>query len=257
MGEETAQKHSSLYAGTLAKGLKLLRAFDESHASLSLSELVQRTGLQKSAVQRLAHTLHVEGMLDRDSATRRFRPSHAWLELAYAYYWSDPLIARALPKLVELSQQIGETVNLAQMSGNHIIYALRLPSQRTHFAASIVGRRVPALCTASGRVMLSTWAEEDRWQAVETWEVHPYTHKTITDRDAINADIVECRRNGYALTRDQVILNEISLAAPITGPGGRSEAAVQVSVSGLSYDFDEVRARILPAVLDTANGILA
>ena len=77
------------------------------------------------------------------------------------------------------------------------------------------------------------------------------------ERDAINADIVECRRNGYALTRDQVILNEISLAAPITGPGGRSEAAVQVSVSGLSYDFDEVRARILPAVLDTANGILA
>ena len=118
MGEETAQKHSSLYAGTLAKGLKLLRAFDESHASLSLSELVHRTGLQKSAVQRLAHTLHVEGMLDRDSATRRFRPSHAWLELAYAYYWSDPLIARALPKLVELSQQIGETVNLAQMSGD-------------------------------------------------------------------------------------------------------------------------------------------
>ena len=90
-------KQNSLHVGTLAKGLRLLRAFDEAHVSLTLTELVERTGLEKSAVQRMAHTLHVEGMLDRDPDTRRYRPSHAWLELAYVYYWSDPLISRALP----------------------------------------------------------------------------------------------------------------------------------------------------------------
>ncbi|WP_163849420.1 IclR family transcriptional regulator [Pseudooceanicola aestuarii] len=257
MTHSPTQKQHALHVGTLAKGLKLLRVFDESHATLSLSELVTRTGLEKSAVQRLAHTLHAEGMLDRDPATRRYRPSHAWLELAYAYYWSDPLIARALPKLVDLSQALGETVNLSQMSGDHIIYSLRLPSQRTHFAASIVGRRLPALATASGGAMLSTWPEAEWQAAVTDWPVHGMTARTVTDRAEIRARIARSSAEGYMITAHQMILNEISISAPIKGVSGRSEAAVQVAVSAHSYDEARVRAEILPAVLDTANGILA
>ncbi|MFC6588998.1 helix-turn-helix domain-containing protein, partial [Sulfitobacter pacificus] len=99
---------------SLAKGLRLLRAFDETHTELSLVELSQRTELDKSAVQRLANTLHIEGMLDKNPVTRRFRPSHAWLQLAYSYYWSDQLVGQAIPKLIDLSQELGETVNLAE-----------------------------------------------------------------------------------------------------------------------------------------------
>src|SRR6056297_3321632 len=132
---ETAMttKQNTLYVGSLAKGLRLLRAFDESHTELSLSDLANRSGLDKSATQRLANTLHVEGMLDKDPVTRRFRPSHAWLQMAYAYYWSDPLIGQAMPKLINLSQDLGETVNLAEISGDHIIYVSRLPCKRTYF----------------------------------------------------------------------------------------------------------------------------
>ncbi|MCH5378123.1 MAG: helix-turn-helix domain-containing protein, partial [Planctomycetes bacterium] len=104
-------KQNTLYVASVAKGLRLLRAFDETHCELSLPELAARTGLDKSAVQRLANTLHVEGMLDKDPVTRRFRPSHAWLQLAYAYCWSDALVAKAMPKLIDLSQQLGETIN--------------------------------------------------------------------------------------------------------------------------------------------------
>jgi IclR family pca regulon transcriptional regulator len=144
------KKQNTLYVGSLAKGLRLLRAFDESHTELSLVELAARSGLDKSAVQRLANTLHIEGMLEKDPATRRYRPSHAWLELAYAYYWSDQLVGQAIPKLIDLSQEIGETVNLAELSKDHIIYVSRLPCQRTYFAATVIGRRLPALSTSAG-----------------------------------------------------------------------------------------------------------
>jgi DNA-binding IclR family transcriptional regulator len=255
--KDTDKSRNSLFVGTLSKGLRVLRAFDESHTSLSLAELVVRTGLDKSAVQRLAHTLHVEGMLDKDPTTRRFRPSHAWLELAYVYYWSDPLIARAMPKLVELSRSIGETVNLAQMSGDHIIYALRLPNQRTHFAASIVGRRLPAIATAAGRVMLATWPQAEWEAAVATWPIQAVTPKTVTDREAIRLDVEQAMRNGFTITANQMILNEISIALPVRGIDSRAQAAVQVSVSSHNFDFDRVRREILPALQDTANGILA
>ncbi|MGD9864561.1 MAG: IclR family transcriptional regulator, partial [Pseudodonghicola sp.] len=163
------KKQNTLFVGALAKGIRLLRAFDESHTELSLSDLAQRSGLDKSAAQRLANTLHMEGMLEKDPVTRRFRPSHAWLQMAYAYYWSDPLVARAMPRLIELSQQLGETVNLAELSGDHIIYVNRLPCKRTQFAATVVGRRLPALSTAAGRAILSTFPPAARAAAVRDW----------------------------------------------------------------------------------------
>lgn len=250
------KKRDSLYASTLARGLQILRAFDESHVALSLTDLVARTGLEKSAVQRMAHTLHVEGMLDRDPKSRLYRPSHAWLELAYAYYWSDPLIARALPKLIEFSRAKGETVNLAQISGDHIIYSLRLPNQRTHFAASIVGRRLPALNTASGRVMLSTRGDEEIAQACSRWPLVQATQKTLMDRCEIARSIKSAREDGFCITRDQMLLNEISLAAPVRGTDGHAHAAVQISISGVTFDEKQVLEKFLPNLLDTAAGIL-
>lgn len=250
------KKRDSLYASTLGRGLQILRAFDESHVALSLTDLVARTGLEKSAVQRMAHTLHVEGMLERDPKSRLYRPSHAWLELAYAYYWSDPVIARALPKLIEFSRAKGETVNLAQMSGDHIIYSLRLPNQRTHFAASIVGRRLPALNTASGRVMLATRSDAEIEAACATWPLVQGTEKTVMDRAEIARSIKAARTDGYCITRDQMLLNEISLAAPVRGNEGHAHAAVQVSISGITFDERQVLEQFLPHVLDTAAGIL-
>ena len=248
-------KPNTLYVGALAKGLRVLRAFDEANPALSLTELVARTGLDKSAVQRLANTLHLEGLLEKDSETRRFRPSHRWLEMAYAYYWSDPLIPLAMPKLIELSQQLGETVNLGEISGDHIIYVSRLPCKRTAFAAMLPGRRLPALSTAVGRAILATWPEAEAEAAVATWPVGRNTPRAITDRAEIAGFVAQAAHEGFALSRDQMILNEIAIAAPIRGPDSRAMAAVQCSVSAHSWTEERIRREILPALQDTANAI--
>ncbi|MEZ5716411.1 MAG: IclR family transcriptional regulator [Paracoccaceae bacterium] len=247
-------KNNTLFVGALAKGLRVLRAFDESHTDLSLTDLVARTGLDKSAVQRLANTLHLEGLLVKDSETRRFRPSHAWLELAYAYYWSDPMVSLALPKLIELSRQLGETINLAELSGDHIIYVNRLPCNRTAFAATIPGRRVPALSTAAGRAILATHGPDARALAIATWPIAVQTPRAITDRNQIARLLDEAAAQGYAISRDQMILDEIAISAPITGPSGRA-TAVQCSVSAHSWTDDTIRRDLLPAIQDTANSI--
>src|SRR6056297_1011051 len=254
---ETAMttKQNTLYVGSLAKGLRLLRAFDESHTELSLSDLANRSGLDKSATQRLANTLHVDGMLDKDPVTRRFRPSHAWLQMAYAYYWSDPLIGQAMPKLINLSQDLGETVNLAEMSGDHIIYVSRLPCKRTYFAATIIGRRLPALSTSAGRAMLATFPEDERRHAIETWPIIPFTPSTTLDRAKIATSIAEAARDGFAVSTGQMILNEIGVAAPIAGHDARALAAVKCSVSAHTWTREQIISDLLPRIQDTANSI--
>lgn len=248
-------RQDTLYVGSLAKGLRLLRAFDEGHSDLSLAELAQRTGLDKSGTQRLANTLHVEGMLDKDPITRRFRPSHAWLQMAYAYYWSDPLIGQAMPKLIGLSQDLGETVNLAELSDEYIIYVSRLPCKRTYFAATIIGRRLPALSTSAGRAMLATLPEDELRHAIETWPITPFTPSTTLDRAEIADSVAQARLDGFAISTGQMILNEIGIASPITGNDGRAHAAVQCSVSAHTWTRERIVAEIVPRLQDTANAI--
>ncbi|WP_050526363.1 IclR family transcriptional regulator [Pseudorhodobacter aquimaris] len=251
----TKIKQNTLFVGTLAKGLRILRAFDETHTDLSLTELSAITGLDKSAVQRLAHTLHLEGMLDKDPTTRRYSPSHGWLRLAYAYYWSDPLIARAMPKLIDLSQRLGETVNLAQLSGQKIIYTNRLPGTRTTFAATLPGRTVPALCTSAGQAILATFPPQERAAAIETWPLERYTPQTTMDRATIAEEIDRAAQIGHSISHDQLILNEVGIACAIRGPDGRAWSAVHCSVSSHHWNDDRIRAEILPWLHDTANAI--
>ncbi|MFX0546624.1 IclR family transcriptional regulator [Roseovarius sp. S1116L3] len=251
----TKTKQNTLFVSSLAKGLRLLHAFDETHTELSLAGLADLTGLDKSAVQRLANTLHLEGMLDKDPVTRRYRPSHAWLRLAYAYYWSDPLIARAMPKLIDLSQRLGETVNLAELSGTHIIYAARLPCTRTIFAASVPGRRVPVLSTSAGRAILATFPPDEAKAAIYNWPLEAHTPQTTMNRSIIADQIAVAREAGHVITHGQMILNEMGIACAIRGPDGRAWAAVHCSVSAHHWNDDRIRHEILPWLQDTANAI--
>ncbi len=249
------KKQNTLYVGSLAKGLQILRTFDESATELSLGELVKRTGLEKSAVQRLANTLHIEGMLDKDPVTKRFRPSHAWLEMAYAYFWSNPLVRLAMPKLIELSHQLDATVNLAELSGDHVLYISRVPGRSSQFSSSIVGRRLPALSSAAGRAILSTFPKAERDVLINTWSVNALTPQTTLDKADITRSIEEAEHQGYALSQSQIILNQTGIAAPITGPDGRAFAAIQCSVSSQLWNSERIQTELLPYILETAHGI--
>lgn len=250
-----APKQDTLYVSSLAKGLKLLRLFDRNHTELSLTELVKLSGMDKSAVQRLSNTLAVEGFLDRDPVTRRFRPTHAWLGLAYAYYWSDHLVALAMPKLIDLSQRLGETVNMAEISGCNIVYVTRLPCQRTNFEATLIGRSLPALSTSPGQAILSTWSAEDLAPALADWPLRQMTARTTLDRAELARQIQLTAERGFSITQDQMILNEIGVSAPIRGSDGIARAAVQCSVSAFHWTIERVEQELVPYLLDAANSI--
>ncbi|GGE97258.1 helix-turn-helix domain-containing protein [Stappia taiwanensis] len=249
------RKQDTLFVNSLAKGLRLLEAFDEEHHSLGLSELAKRTGLDKSATQRFANTLHQTGYLMKDEATRRFRPSHKFAEMAYAYLWSDPVVQLAMPKLIELSGRLGETINMAELSGSDIVYVARIPCQRTTFAATLVGRRVPALNTSGGRAILATLPETERRACIENWPLTRFTPETTQDRDRISELVEEAAHLGYSFSRNELILKEIGVAAPIIGADGRPVAAVHCSVSAYHWTREKVEQDIVPFLLDTANSI--
>jgi IclR family pca regulon transcriptional regulator len=249
------EKQDTLFVGSLEKGMRVLNAFDERHTVLGLTEIAERTGLDKSATQRLTNTLHKIGYLAKDPESRRFSPSVKFLELGNAYLWADPLVQLAMPKMIELGRQLGERVNVARLSGTEIVYVIRIPTQLTAFGAMIAGRRLSALTTSSGRAMIARLSEAERREAVESWPIVPLTPKTTLDRGKIAEAVEEAVVRGYGLTHSENIMNEIGIAAPVVTSDGRPVATVQCSVSSLRWSVEQVRAEIAPHLIEVANSI--
>jgi IclR family transcriptional regulator, pca regulon regulatory protein len=256
MAEKTKQKQDTLFVGSLEKGLRVMAAFNDRRADLGLTELAEITGLDKSAAQRFTNTLHKIGYLEKDPESRRFRPSLKFLELAAAYLSSDPFVQLAMPKLIELSRDLGERVNAARPDGTDIIYVIRIPTQLTSFSAMLIGKRVQALSSSSGRIMLAHFGEAERQEALETWPIDQITPKTVTDRAAIARDVEEARKRGYGVAADQNIINEIGISAPVFNRTGKVAGTVQCSVSGLKWSMDRIHAEIAPRLVETANSII-
>jgi len=161
--DETATpgRRDPLFVASLAKGFRVLRAFDEDHASLGLGEIASLTGLDKSAAQRFSHTLHRLGYLEKDPTTRRFRPARRLMEMAFSYQRHNRLAEVAMPRLIETGRAHRITINLAEPDGADIIYTIRIPHQEAPYIATVPGRRVPAFATSSGRAMMAYMPDDE------------------------------------------------------------------------------------------------
>ena len=244
-----------LFVASIEKAMRVMAAFGEARPEMGLQELARASGLDKSAAQRYAHTLHRLGHLAKDKHTRQYRPTLRSVEMANAYLWSDPLVRAAMPKLIELRQMLGETINLSRLDGPDIVYVVRLPSARTSYGAMIVGRRVPALNTSSGRSIVGTFPEGEREAAVRSWRIGSFTPKTQTDRAAIGTLVERAARLGYSISRDELMLNEIGVAAPVSESEKRGVAAVHCSLSALKWSDREIERKIVPALLDVTQSL--
>jgi len=244
-----------LLMGSLAKALEVMRLFSTPPHAMGLTMLAERSGLDRSAVQRILHTLHKGGWLLKDPETRKFTPSIRFLEGAFGYLCSDPLMQQAAPHAISLSRELQQTVNVARLDGTDIVYVARLPANRAAYVSTVVGRRVPALNTVSGRVILSTRSEPEIREACATWPLGKYLETTTCDREVILARVLEAKSLGFAVAEEQLLPNELAVAAPIRLPDGRAIAAVQVAVSNLRWDATGVRRELAPAVVETSKAI--
>ncbi|MGX1500142.1 IclR family transcriptional regulator [Roseibium aggregatum] len=255
MTKTIKEKQDTLFVGSLEKGLRIMAAFNSHRTELGLTELADIVGLDKSAAQRFTNTLHKTGYLMKDPESRRFRPSLKFLELAAAYMWSDPFVQLAMPKLIDLSHDLGERINAARPAGTDIIYVIRIPTQLTSFSAMLIGNKVQALSSSSGRIMLAHMSEEERRIALETWPIDQITPRTITDRTLLAREVEEAAQQGYGITVSQNIINEIGIAAPVFDRTRKVAGTVQCSVSSLKWSLDRVHAEIAPRLMEVANSI--
>jgi IclR family pca regulon transcriptional regulator len=151
---------SLLFMGSVAKCFQVLEALNAAGRAVALTELSAIAQMDRSAVQRITHTLHALGYLRQHPVTRAFTLSGRMLEFGHTVLATDRLRDKATPHLDALNRKTGETVNLMELEGQEIVYVARFPSLHAVSVDLHVGSRLPAFCSAAGRAILAQLDEE-------------------------------------------------------------------------------------------------
>ncbi|MGP6169980.1 IclR family transcriptional regulator domain-containing protein [Microbacterium sp. A204] len=248
-----ADPASADFVQSLARGLAVIRTFDGEPAELSLAEVARRADIPRAAARRFLRTLEQLGYV-RATPDARFRLTPRILELGYGYLSSLSLPEIVQPHLDELSHQIGESVSVAVLDGDEIVYVARAAARRIMSVRITIGTRLPAAATSMGRVLLAALPETAAAETVG--ELVAYTPRTRVDPAELSAELERVRAQGWAMVDGELEDGLRSIAVPLRTRAGVT-AALNVSTSTARGAADDVRAELLPALQRTASEIEA
>jgi len=246
---------SADFVQSLARGLAVIRAFDAEHAELGLSDVARRAGISRAAARRFLRTLETLGYVRQTDA--RFALTPRVLELGMSYLSALSLPEIVQPHLEALSRATDESVSAAVLDGEDIVYVARVPARRIMSVRITIGTRFPAFATSMGRVLLAALPTAELDAALDASAPEAITVRTITDVDALRAELARVRASGVAIVDGELELGIRSIAAPIRGRDGRVVAAVNVSTTAARDAADGVIARATGALLETVAAIEA
>ncbi len=143
----------------IARAATILRALENQASGLSLGQIAQRVGLARSTVQRIVAALEAEKFVIAASPTGRVRLGPTIQRLAMSV--GADFVSAARPFLVKLSQELNETVDLATIRNDHLVFVDQVIGPQRLRAVSAVGEAFPLHCTANGKAYLAELADED------------------------------------------------------------------------------------------------
>ena len=234
----------------LAKGLAVIEAFGDASSQLTISSAAAATGTSRAAARRCLLTLTELGYLSCDG--KHFRPTPRLLRLGSSYLDADPLPQLAQPHLGAARELLDESVSLAVLEDGWSVFVARAEAQHIVSTGVRVGARLPAYCSATGRILLAGLPDEQVANYLAGAAPTRRTPRTPVDVAEIAA-IIDCARtDGFAVTDEELEIGMRSLAVAVVDSRGRTVAAMSVSTSTGRVSLEAMRERFAPILSEHA-----
>ena len=241
------------FSTSLARGLRVITAFDRDNDEMTLSEVARRADMTRAAARRYLLTLCELGYVTGDG--KYFRLTPRVLDLGFAFLTSMHIWERAQPFMEQVTEQVNESCSISVLDGRDIVYVARVPTKRIMSVALGIGSRLPAFCTSMGRVLLASLRPAELDAFFEQADFVARTSYTVTEPARLRELIAEVRQNGHALVDQELEVGLRSIAVPIRNQAGRVLGAMNVSGHASRTSADDLRQRVLPPLLTAAEGI--
>ncbi len=239
----------------LAKGLRVLSVFSEQRPTWRITDIAAEVSLPLPTAYRIVMTLTAEGYLDH-LPSGEYRPGVRVLTLGTAALRSLDLVELATPKLQELANATQETVNLAVLTGDQVLYLVRLRNSDLVTANIRVGSLLPAVHTSIGKLLLA-FLDEDELARCITDESFDGTTGPNAKRslDELRPELATIRAQGWATQDEELAYGLRSVAAPVRGENGAVVAGANLAVQSRDWPAARITRELRPMIGETCAEI--
>jgi DNA-binding IclR family transcriptional regulator len=215
--------HGKYVVEAVAKAFEVLESFNGSE-ELTLNEISQRVGLNKSRTFRLLHTMAERGYVERNEDGSRYRLGMKLFERATNVRRDIKAVAREA--MLELNRKFNEAVNLGVLEDSHIVYMDIVEASRPFHTAATVGCRMSTQSTALGKAILAFLPVENGSPINKILAGLSPQRAQLFQRE-----LDQVRRRGYAVDDEENEPGVGCIAGAIFDSTGQPVAAISISGS--------------------------
>jgi IclR family acetate operon transcriptional repressor len=215
--------------GVTGKAFSVLEVVSLNPEATRMAEIIRGTGMTKPTAHRVVNMLLDMGFLERDGLDTGFIEGAGLVDLAHR------TLAAAAPRslrhsiLQGISELVGETVNYGVLSGSEVLYLDRVEAKWPLGLRFDAGSRVPAHCTAVGKLLLSRMPDSDLRALVESMPMSAYTANTITAVEPLLSTLANMRRDGIGTDDQEFMHGVVCVSVPVVDDNGRCFGGIAVS----------------------------
>ena len=226
----TCSEYSRLVAAriqSIERAAAILRLLSGRNRRLGVAELAGELDMPKGTVHGILRTLHQVGFVEQDPDSGKYQLGAALLHMGSSYLDGNELRTRALKWSDSLAARSGESVRIGTLHDDRVLVVHHVFRPDDSRQALEVGALVPAHATALGKVLLA--ANRYAAAAVSANGLERFTAATITDGKRLGAELDEVVERGWAHDTEELVVGEVSLAAPIDDRRGVTVGAIGIS----------------------------
>ncbi|MBB0243257.1 helix-turn-helix domain-containing protein [Streptomyces alkaliphilus] len=216
----------------VSRALDILELFLEGDGTLSAPEITRRLQLPRTTVHELVTTLAARGYLTPlPEQPGRYRPGVRLYQLGSRYAEQLDLATEGDRVAREVAGRCGETVHVAILEDTDVIYIAKVDSSHAVRMVSAAGRRLPAHCTAVGKMLLASLPPAElETRLSPAGPLAAMTPNSITSVPGLRTELERVRERGTAVEHRESNPDVSCVAAPVRDRSGRVVAALSVSV---------------------------
>ncbi len=248
------------YSQSLERGLAILRCFTPKRPVLGIADIADELGMSRSTTHRYVITLLALGYLEQ-GASRKYRLGLRVTDLGMSALNSTGLREHAHPYLEELRQRSSYSVSLAVLDGPEILYVDRARSFRRgqeKVGPDVhTGSRLPAYCTAMGKLLLANLPESDQRELIASIKLSKQGPNTITAKKALREELDELLEANFSVDDEELAKDLYTVAAPVRNEAREVVAAVDIAAPSSMISLNELVDALGPHLISTADRISA
>ena len=248
------------YSQSLERGLAILGCFTPERPLLGIADIADDLGMMRSTTHRYVITLVALGYL-KQGAARKYHLGLGVTGLGMSALNSTGLREHADPYLEELRERTSYSASLAVLDGSEIVYVARARSlrrgQRDFDLGLAPGSRLPAYCTAMGKLLLANLPDREQSELLASIKLAKRGPNTITSKKALHDELHEVREASFAVNDEELAPELYSIAAPVRNEAREVVAAVNIAAERSKISLAELVDALSPHLLSAADRISA